>query len=364
MKLPVRILLALLCAALIAGMPLYLSSPAILFDAEMSFYEEDGDAEEPLDFSRLFLPAAMAEEAAGGFSESEEIDPEELTRLRIPDSWELPLDFTVPPAPDPDGFTESGYEDKSIRVQVETRRLYDSDVTIAFVEVASASQLRTATAYGVKSQRTLRVSDMARSNNAVIAMNADDFIQKESDGSNAKIFEIRMGQVVPNRKKINTHKDTLAIDDRGDFHLFILGKGLKDYMADHMAEIVNGFCFGPALVKDGEIVEHESYWYNRTGDTPRSAIGQTGPLSYVLVVVEGRGNNNQGVSHEELARIMKDIGCVQAYNLDGGNSAELVMPGPDPDRFMILVNADNTANKERGQSDIIYFATAVPEEER
>ena len=50
---------------------------------------------------------------------------------------------------------------------------------------------------------------------------------------------------------------------------------------------------------------------------------------------------------------MAELGCQQAYNLDGGNSAEMVfgdqifkgMPGGD----------------ERSLSDIIYFATAVPE---
>ena len=58
----------------------------------------------------------------------------------------------------------------------------------------------------------------------------------------------------------------------------------------------------------------------------------------------------KNLTQQQLADKMFALGCVQAYNLDGGNSAEMVfgdkiikgMPGGD----------------ERGLSDIIYFASA------
>ena len=86
--------------------------------------------------------------------------------------------------------------------------------------------------------------------------------------------------------------------------------------------------FGPALVLDGEMVDQKQNKeaYHRFAieyKNPRSAIGQTGPLSYVMVVVEGRGENG-GATGQELAQIMFDLGCVQAYNLDGGNSSIMV----------------------------------------
>ena len=131
--------------------------------------------------------------------------------------------------------------------------------------------------------------------------------------------------------------------------------------------IVNAFTFGPALVKDGEMLTiSDSYGYNPHGREPRSAIGQTGPLSYVMVLVEGRTRDNDkaGVSQQKLAQIMYDLGCIQAYNLDGGNTAEMIMIGPDPESVMFHVKGDQTASEYRSQCDIIYFATAVPEEER
>lgn len=363
MKMPVRILLLLLCAALIVCMPFFLSSPTLLYEAEMEFYDEEEDEEEDdssLDFGRLFFSSAVAEEEpeTGQFT-TDDIEIEDLTRLSIPDAWALPLDFGVPPLPDPDRFTEDGYEDKSIRVRHEVRETEKYNIHIAYVEVASATQLRTATAYG-RWDRAMYMDTMAESCNAVIAMNGDLFIELPEK----KKFEYRMTQIVAKkRNKPNKLKDTLIIDKNGDFHLFLLSDGLVEYRDTHGDEIVNAFMFGPALVVDGELREPaEDYAYHPKGHEPRSAIGQTGPLNYVMVVIEARVKD-EGITHMQLAELMLELGCVQAYNLDGGNTAEMIIPGPDPAHPLLHVKGRPDADF-RTQSDIIYFATAVPEEDR
>ena len=369
MKLTVRILCALLCAAFIVGIPFFLSSPPMLQEARDLLNEEsEDDDEEDLDFGRIFFPAAMAEDAseeAFAMDDEDIADPLAISgELSIPDEWELPLDFSVPPMPNPDAFSENGYEDQSIRVRVEEREMKESIVHIAFVEIASPSQLRTATAYGVSSGRALEVETIAKKNNVVIAMNGDCFI-RDTDKKN---LEVRMKQIVTQEKKrykASKAKDSLVIDVNGDFRTFLTSEyeELKKYKEEHKDDIVNAFMFGPVLVKDGVIPDMErEYGYNRLGSEPRSAIGQTGPLSYVMVVVEARGKS-KGVSQPDLAEIMLELGCIQAYNLDGGNSAEMIMFGPDPENPMLHFKGDQLA-KARGQSDIIYFATAVPVEER
>ena len=362
MKLPFRFLFAVLCAAMIAFLPFFLSSPTVLYEAQTKMTDEEEDDGETLDFGRLLFAPAMAEDAADSHFSMEETDVEDPlampAKLSIPEAWVLPLDFSIPPQPDPDHFTADGYEDASIRVRVEEREMMDSVVHAAYVEIADGSQLRTATAYGAWN-RSIYVENMAKSNNAVIAMNGDDFIEMPDK----KRFEVRMTQKVPQRNKTSKVKDTLIIDRNGDFHLFILSEGLADYTKEHGGEIVNAFMFGPALVVDGEVLRLDrKYDYNRTGRDPRSAIGQTGPLSYVMVIVEGRSSKSRGVTHEELAEIMLELGCVQAYNLDGGNTAEMIMIGPDG-REQFHFKGDQTASL-RSQSDIIYFATAVPAEEQ
>ena len=54
---------------------------------------------------------------------------------------------------------------------------------------------------------------------------------------------------------------------------------------------------------------------------PRTAIGHTADGKIVIMVVDGRGSGgSQGVSLDELARLMKGLGCVNVLNLDGGGS--------------------------------------------
>jgi len=45
------------------------------------------------------------------------------------------------------------------------------------------------------------------------------------------------------------------------------------------------------------------------------------------MVVDGRQTVSRGVSLEELAQLMLDVGAVEALNLDGGGSSTLVVNG-------------------------------------
>ena len=80
-----------------------------------------------------------------------------------------------------------------------------------------------------------------------------------------------------------------------------------------------------------------------------------------MVIVEGRGDT-PGATFRELAQIMYDLGCTQAYNLDGGNTAEMLMYESDGESIRVHFQGDQGAG-DRGQKDIIYFGTAVPESE-
>ena len=207
MKIFVRILCALLCAAFIVSMPFFISSPVILPEAqeEILFSEEgdeDGDDYDTVDFSRLFFSVAMAEEEFVMEATDEEDPFAKNAGLSIPDAWELPWDFSVPPKPDPACYTENGYEDQSIRVRIETREMYDSTVDIAFVEIASPTQLRTATAYGTDNKHTLPFTVLTKNNNAVVAMNGDIF----SKDPGQKGYEVRMTEMVTQGRKRNRNR--------------------------------------------------------------------------------------------------------------------------------------------------------------
>lgn len=341
MNRPLRVIAVLLCAALVLALPFFLSSPVMLGEVKWMLLEEMEEA----GAASWLWPTALAEETETPDSAQEEEPTAE---------YSLPIDFTPGYAPDPNGYTDAGYEDDSIRVQMETREENGVIWRIAWVEVASPSQLRTATAGKLNSSNTARVKSMAVKNNAVVALNGDYF----ADNPTKTSFEYRMGQKV--REKTNKLKDILIIDENGDFHSFIQSEGLNKqnpastWEQETGHQIIQAFTFGPALVQGGEVLTiNKEYGYNPNGREPRSAIGQTGTLSYVLVVAEGRGES-KGVTQQELANFMGGLGCLEAYNLDGGGTAAMVYQGE---------YYNTLAGSERPISDIIYFATAVNTED-
>ena len=60
---------------------------------------------------------------------------------------------------------------------------------------------------------------------------------------------------------------------------------------------------------------------------PRTAIGYFEPGHYCFVVVDGRSDRSRGFTMAELSQYMSDLGCAQAYNLDGGESSSLWWQG-------------------------------------
>ena len=85
----------------------------------------------------------------------------------------------------------------------------------------------------------------------------------------------------------------------------------------------------------------------------RQAICQMGKLSYLIITTEGphfNGDKDHGFTAAEVAQIAYDVGAVNAYNLDGGNSATLVMNGVKMNRF--------GKGGIREITDMIYFITA------
>ena len=64
-----------------------------------------------------------------------------------------------------------------------------------------------------------------------------------------------------------------------------------------------------------------------TGKNPRTAIGYTANNEFIMVTVDGREQSSVGMTLGELARLMKDFGCINAMNLDGGGSSVMYVNG-------------------------------------
>ena len=119
----------------------------------------------------------------------------------------------------------------------------------------------------------------------------------------------------------------LVIDDNMTPFLdykFNLGDAVKTKIefTPSIENVETAFGGGTLLLKDGEKTE---ITHNVAGNNPRSAIGtnEDGTVVY-FISVDGRQNQSRGVSLSELADICLEMGCVNAMNLDGGGSTQMV----------------------------------------
>jgi len=266
----------------------------------------------------------------------------------------LPLDFE--PAPKPQGEypakrnTEGydHYEDPSITADYEMVISKEWQITYykARVKIANASQLRTAAASTFDKKALAPTQTIARRMNAVVAINGDYYT------GNAGRYVLRQGQVF--RDSMAANQDILLIDEDGDFHIVMAEDHPEemDKTTFNGKKIVNALCFGPALVKDGEVVadlNKAQKQSNPKSGEQRIAICQMGPLDYMVITVA-----HWGMTLEGFAKFVASFeGVQQAYNLDGGNSCHIVFMG----------NWRNKINTQGGQDyraipDIVYFASA------
>lgn len=91
---------------------------------------------------------------------------------------------------------------------------------------------------------------------------------------------------------------------------------------------------GPVLVKDYEVFipnKEEQKFINGENDRhPRTAMGYTDTDKLIILVVQGRTPGiATGTTLKETAQILKDLGCVEAVNLDGGGSSCMLINGKE-----------------------------------
>lgn len=92
---------------------------------------------------------------------------------------------------------------------------------------------------------------------------------------------------------------------------------------------------GPVLVQNSEIKisnnEEMKFGGKAIDDKhPRTAIGYTADNKLVILVVQGRMPGiAEGASLTQLAQILKDLGCAEALNLDGGGSSCMLINGKE-----------------------------------
>ena len=263
----------------------------------------------------------------------------------------------TPYAPHEDGFVMDEatgaaweYRDSTLYVRIDRRTLTNAKgaktkVYFTWVQIADASQLRTHV-----SRETSPVRE-SKKIGAVLSINGDWY-------SGRKEGIIYRNGVLMRPERPFGNYDALIIDDEGDFH--ILYRPDENAFAPYVGSIAHSFLFGPGLVINSELQTFDGNNYGSgagmglPNNTQRQAICQMGKLSYLILTTEGPNDSTDGgFSVAEMAQLAYDMGAVNAYNLDGGNSACLMLNSVKMNRF--------GKGGIREVTDLLYFITAEPD---
>ena len=243
------------------------------------------------------------------------------------------------------------YCDETILVIAWKEAINNSACSFVEVKIAHGSQLRRALSdntYG--SSVYMYPTQMAQNANAVVAINGD-FYGHRSCG--ITIYQRQLYRFNPRTLEncfftasgdmIFTHVGELNTEEE-----------VKKFVQDN--DITFSVSFGPILVENGEKKTTNTYLVGEVDiHYSRAAIGQVDKLHYLLMSINEEGVYKNRVTINQAADLIYAKGVPNAYALDGGQTATIVMNGE-------TFNRPDWGN-ERIMTDIIYFATAIPGEE-
>lgn len=206
--------------------------------------------------------------------------------------------------------TDTSYQSKNVNVTV-TKVEQDGvvyfvqDIYIRYIDCFRTAMAKDQYGQGIRDS----VLNMAISNHAICAMNGDYY------GS-----YIKQGAVIRNGTFYMSNPD-------GDVCVLFYNGEMKTYSKSEFdAEAVmeqgayQAWCFGPALLENGKAITETDSDVKRAN--PRSGIGYFEPGHYCFITVDGRQDGySKGLSMLDYAKVFEELGCVEAYNLDGGQTA-------------------------------------------
>lgn len=239
-------------------------------------------------------------------------------------------------------------DDLEIKIKKVESGSGDDKVTyfVADVQIKDTSDLYSAFAKNKFGRNIVETtSSIAEENNAVFAINGDYYGFRENG------ILIRNGVIYRDAAE----REGLALYSDGTMKTYDETKTSAEELISQ--GVIDTFSFGPALLENGAAITNfdnikiDNNMGNRTiqDSNPRTGVGIISPDHYVFVVVDGRKEGySKGMTLNEFSKLFEELGCTDAYNLDGGGSSTMYFMGR-------VVNNPLGKNQEREISDILYF---------
>ena len=202
------------------------------------------------------------------------------------------------------------------------------------------------------------LTQFSENNKARVVVNGGYFLMDKNPTEHVGLLYVNKHTVAPatksvlrNNKRYYTARGALGFLDDGGIDiawvtsrndsLFNFSEPLEnhpekpmdsfDFSTAETWEVDDALHAGPVLMHEGRIrvtSDEEVFFGSTIPDIhPRTAAGYRNSGELVLLVVDGRQIDSRGVDLQELAILMRDLGCVEAINLDGGGSSAMVVDG-------------------------------------
>ncbi|MBS6475221.1 MAG: phosphodiester glycosidase family protein [Clostridiales bacterium] len=216
-------------------------------------------------------------------------------------------------------YTDTEYQSENIHITVTKVRDEERNITyfVSDIYLRSLSYLRAKLAHdkfgeGVRDDQL----DMYQEAGAILAVNGDYY------GARDKGVVIRNGKLYRDVKFM----DVCVLYGDGTMKTYSPSQFNAQECMENGA--YQAWAFGPMLLEDGKpMTEFNSKVLKQN---PRTAIGYIEPGHYCFVTVDGRQADigySRGMTMEELSKLMYDLGCQTAYNLDGGQTSMMMYNG-------------------------------------
>lgn len=166
-----------------------------------------------------------------------------------------------------------------------------------------------------------RLSEMVLNNQAIAGINGGGFYDPNAQGNGAfpDGITVQDGRIVHNNTA-DAEVNIIGFDNKD--RLVLKNMNTSQIYANN---IQNAVTFHPNLILDNKpLIQGDGGW----GIAPRTGIGQKADGTVIFVVIDGRQPSwSMGATLRDLMNVFIEYGAVNAANLDGGSSTEMIYDG-------------------------------------
>lgn len=216
-----------------------------------------------------------------------------------------------------------------------TSELLDGGYLLVDIKLDDIHNLRTYQGSGTFSEL---VKEAEKEDDILLAINGDfwNFLSYER-------IIVRNGEVLSELQSLS-RRDYCIIYENGTMWTY----SYKIKNPNRLTNCWQLFSFGPRLVHNFEPILNYSDCFDYDvawNSHPRTAIGYFEKNHFCFLLVYGRNEEDHGCYLENMAQFLADLGCKEAYNVDGGSSSHIWYNGKEIGK----------PSADKQLSDIIYI---------